>query len=91
MPYLTIRMSFRNSTREIGQRNLEYDLVRGTLLFSATKYVDRPSGRVGYVRNVEPTRLIDTNLLNLLEIILRKLNLLKVLANAADCYGFRYD
>ena len=63
----------------------------GTFLLSATKYVDRPSGCVGNVRNVEPTRLIDTDLLNLLEIILRKLNLLEIFTDPAGCYGFRYD
>jgi hypothetical protein len=52
------------------------------LLLGLVEDVDGPSGLVRDVRNVEPTRLLLANLLNLHEVLFRELDLLEVLLNA---------
>jgi hypothetical protein len=58
------------------------DLVWRLLLLGLVEDVDGPSGLVGDVGNVEATRLLFTNSLNLLEILVRELNLFEVLLDA---------
>jgi hypothetical protein len=61
------------------------DLVGSVLLLGLVEDVDRPPRLVGNVRNVEATRLLLANLLDLLKVLFRKLNLLEVLLDARRC------
>jgi hypothetical protein len=62
--------------------DLDDDFVGRVLLLGLAEDVDRPPGLVGDVRNVEAARLLLANLLDFLEVVLRKLNLLEVLLDA---------
>lgn len=64
---------------------LHNNLVGSLLLLRLVEDVDRPPGLVGNVRNVESPRLLLANLLHLLEVALRELNLLEVFLNARCC------
>jgi hypothetical protein len=61
---------------------LDNNLVRRILLLGLAEDVDRPPRLVGDVGNVEPTRLLLANGLDLLEVLLGQLNLLEVLLDA---------
>jgi len=56
--------------------------MRRILLLGLAEDVDRPPRLVGNVGNVEAARLLDADLLNLLEVLLLELNLLEILLNA---------
>jgi len=61
---------------------LNDNLVRCVLLLGLIEDVDRPPGLVGNVGNVKALGLLLANLLNLLKVLFRQLNLLEVLLDA---------
>jgi hypothetical protein len=61
------------------------------LLLRLTKDIDGPSRLVGDVGNVEPARLLLANLLDLLEVLFRELDLLEVLLDARCSDGLGDD
>lgn len=71
--------------------SLDNDLVGSLLLLRLVEDVDGPSGLVGDVRDVEATRLVLANLLNLLEVLLGELDLLEVVTDAAGSDGLGND
>lgn len=66
-------------------------MVGSLLLLRLVEDVDRPPGLVGDVWDVETTRLILADLLDLLKVLLGKLNLLEVVTDAAGGDGLGND
>jgi hypothetical protein len=64
--------------------SLDNDLVGGLLLLRLAKDVYGPPGLVGSVWDVEAARLVLADLLDLLEVVVGKLDLLEVITNAGE-------
>jgi hypothetical protein len=71
--------------------SLDNDLVGGLLLLRLAKDVYGPPGLVGSVWDVEAARLVLADLLDLLEVVVGKLDLLEVITNAAGGNGLGDD
>jgi hypothetical protein len=67
--------------------SLDNDLVGGLLLLRLAKDVYGPPGLVGSVWDVEAARLVLADLLDLLEVVVGKFDLLEVVTNAAGGNG----
>lgn len=65
--------------------------MRSVLLLGLVEDVDRPSRLVGSVRDVVATTLLLADLLNLLKVLLGKLDLLEVVADAGSSDGLGDD
>jgi hypothetical protein len=66
-------------------------VVGSLLLLRLVEDVDRPPGLVGDIWDVKTTRLVLADLLDLLKVLLGKLNLLEVVTDAAGGDGLRND